>query len=96
MYLRNLNFNKSDAFIGFQNDTPASVIFYATNQLRQALTSKESGQNLLKSTIWQDMLLPFSSESTAAYDIKDLNSKLGKSLVSYYYKLSNIMYMMQF
>ncbi len=30
----NSNFKKSDAFIGFQKDTPASVIFQATNLLR--------------------------------------------------------------
>ena len=29
-------FQKTDAFIGFQKDTPASVIFQATNLLRKA------------------------------------------------------------
>lgn len=29
-------FKKSDAFIGFQKDTPASVVFQATNLLRSA------------------------------------------------------------
>jgi hypothetical protein len=29
-------FKKSDAFIGFQKDTPASVVFQATNLLRSS------------------------------------------------------------
>ena len=31
---RDAKFKKCDAFIGFQKDTPASVIFQATNQLK--------------------------------------------------------------
>jgi hypothetical protein len=33
---RNSNFQTSDAFIGFHKDTPASVVFQATNLLRSA------------------------------------------------------------
>lgn len=32
-------FNERNAFIGYQKDTPASVIFHATNILRRAIES---------------------------------------------------------
>lgn len=35
-FFRDAKFKKCDAFIGFQKDTPASVIFQATNQLKAA------------------------------------------------------------
>ncbi len=35
-------FKESDAFIGYQKDTPASVIFHATNLLRKACTFVKS------------------------------------------------------
>ncbi len=34
--LRTNSFKENDAFIGYQKDTPASVIFHATNMLRKA------------------------------------------------------------
>ena len=40
---RDSKFKKSDAFIGFQKDTSASVIFQATNQLRSACAAIEKG-----------------------------------------------------
>ena len=41
-------FNESDAFIGFQKDTPASIIFHAANLLRRACTA--ASDSILKST----------------------------------------------
>ena len=37
------SFRKSDAFIGFQKDTPASVIFQATNLLKSACAVAKEG-----------------------------------------------------
>ena len=79
---RNHNFKKSDAFIGFQTDTPASVLYYATNQLRLALASK----NIHQITKLQDMLGNYFSDSITSFEIDDLNSEKGKKLVSYYHQ----------
>ena len=38
-----LSFKSSDAFIGFQKDTPASVIFQATNLLNAACMATKEG-----------------------------------------------------
>ena len=40
---RNSKFKKEDAFIGFQKDTPASVIFQATNFLTSACDAAKKG-----------------------------------------------------
>ena len=41
-------FRKSDAFIGFQKDTPASVIFQATNELRSVGCNADLAQFILE------------------------------------------------
>lgn len=38
-------FKESDAFIGFQKDTPASVVFQASNLLKSAITAIQAGIN---------------------------------------------------
>ncbi len=43
-------FKRSDAFIGFQKDTPASVIFQASNLLRSATSAVRAGGN---ATDWE-------------------------------------------
>ncbi len=45
---RTSKFTKGDAFIGFQKDTPASVIFQATNLLRSACAAAREGTGGLK------------------------------------------------
>jgi len=40
---RNYQFKKSDAFVGFQKDTPASVVFQATYYLRSACVAWREG-----------------------------------------------------
>ncbi len=39
-------FRRSDAFIGFQKDTPASVVFQASNLLRSATAAVREGVNV--------------------------------------------------
>lgn len=48
------SFRKSDAFIGFQKDTPASVIFQATNLLKSAVNEgmPEGKMDILKWSRW--------------------------------------------
>ena len=40
MFLMFLRFTEQDSFVGYQNDTPASVVFQVTEQLRE----REEGQ----------------------------------------------------
>jgi hypothetical protein len=54
-YNRNLRFKRSDIFIGFQEDTPASVIFQATNFLRAAVSAVKTG-SIAKEGKWSDIL----------------------------------------
>lgn len=51
---RTSKFQKSDAFIGFQKDTPASVIFQATNLLRSACAAAKEG-DVPKKGKWADI-----------------------------------------
>ena len=39
-------FKPSDAFVGFQKDTPASVVFQASNLLKSATTAVRKGVNV--------------------------------------------------
>ncbi len=55
MFFRSTKFKKSDAFIGFQKDTPASVIFQATNLLRSACTAAKAGVDVKKKGKWADI-----------------------------------------
>ena len=51
---RTSTFEKSDAFIGFQDDTPASVVFQATNLLRTACAATKKG-HVTKKGKWADI-----------------------------------------
>lgn len=51
---RNSKFKKHDGFIGYQQDTPASVIFQATNLLRLACAAAKEG-DLIKKGKWADI-----------------------------------------
>lgn len=47
---RSQKFNRADAFVGYQNDTPASVVFQATycmSVLQQQLRSKSETNHLI-------------------------------------------------
>lgn len=44
-FLRDANFKKCDAFIGFQKDTPAAVIFQATNKYKSFLDAGKDGSD---------------------------------------------------
>lgn len=48
---RSSKFTKGDAFVGFQKDTPASVIFQATHLLRSACALAREGSGALKKHI---------------------------------------------
>jgi hypothetical protein len=50
-----LAFQKSDAFIGFHDDTPASVVFQATNLLRSACAAAAK-ERIAKKGRWEDIL----------------------------------------
>ena len=54
LLFRNSKFRKEDAFIGFQKDTPASVIFQATNFLGSACAAAKEGVNVKKGK-WADI-----------------------------------------
>ena len=43
---RNSEFRKCDAFIGFQTDTPAAVVFQAANLLRSSLAMDRSESDI--------------------------------------------------
>ena len=47
-------FKENDAFVGFQKDTPASVVFQATNMLRSAHTALERGEDVRMGQ-WADL-----------------------------------------
>jgi len=79
---RNHAFKKSDAFIGFQKDTPASVLFYATNQLKLALASiKNSVPSSVSRTKWENIIENSKSDITQ-FATEELNSEAGKVAVS--------------
>ena len=42
-----VKFKQTDAFIGFQKDTPASVIFQASNLLKSATAAVRAGVNVV-------------------------------------------------
>ena len=53
-------FKESDAFVGYQEDVAAAVVFLASSQLRKAcerLRGKTTGQQQLWETAWEDGLL---------------------------------------
>lgn len=52
---RNSRFKKSDAFIGFQKDTPASVVFQATNLFRSACAAMNKEGHCTEGR-WADIL----------------------------------------
>ena len=47
--LRGKKFSRGDAFIGYQKDTPAAVVFQASNFLRRL--REEDGKNVIKSKL---------------------------------------------
>lgn len=51
---RNSKFKKHDAFIGYQKDTPASVVFQATNLFRLACAAYRDG-DFNKKGKWADI-----------------------------------------
>ena len=73
---RDSKFKKSDAFIGFQMDTPASVIFQATNQLRSACAAIEKGlaegRDEYTKTNWK-FILRLSKLNPEEWDSEEVN-----------------------
>ena len=49
-------FNEQDSFVGYQNDTPASVVFQATEQLREE-QGGEVNVEMEESVEWLDLVL---------------------------------------
>ena len=88
--IRDTSFKKSDAFIGFQKDTPASVIFQATNQLRLACSAIKDG-SFERTTKWKS-ILEWSGMATDNWAIEEENPVSWKEAVSY--EVSSISYNM--
>ena len=78
---RDSKFKKSDAFIGFQKDTPALVIIQATNQLRSACAAFKEGKCTKRK--W-DRILVWSKLSPQYWDIENVDNNAWKNAVSYY------------
>ena len=78
---RDSKFKKSDAFIGFQKDTPASVIFQATNQLRSACAAFREGECTKRK--WECILV-WSKLSPQDWDIENVDNNAWKNAVSHY------------
>ena len=49
-------FTEQDSFVGYQNDTPASVVFQATEQLREE-QGGQVNEEMEKSEEWSDMVM---------------------------------------
>ncbi len=79
--IRDTSFKKSDAFIGFQKDTPASVIFQATNQLRLACSAIKDG-SFERTTKWRS-ILEWSGMVTDNWEIEEEDPGAWKEAVSY-------------
>ena len=77
---RDTSFKKSDAFIGFQKDTPASVIFQATNQLRLACSAIKDG-SFERTTKWRS-ILEWSGMATDNWAIEEEDPGAWKEAVS--------------
>ena len=46
-----IRFTKQDAFVGYQNDTPSSVIFQATEQLKQEISLEDENSEDWKTAV---------------------------------------------
>lgn len=46
-----IRFTKQDAFVGYQNDTPSSVIFQATEQLKQERPGEDENSEEWKTAV---------------------------------------------
>ena len=46
-----IRFTKQDAFVGYQNDTPSSVIFQATEQLKQEIHPEDENSEDWKKAV---------------------------------------------
>ena len=62
-------FKKSDAFIGFQKDTPASVVFQASNLIKSATKAVREGVNIIGGR-WEKVFLHSKLERDS-WDIKE-------------------------
>ena len=80
---RNHTFKRSDAFIGFQKDTPASVLFYATNQLKLACVSIMKSDPCSGGHVKWNNALKNSNFDITQFGTEGLNSEAGKAAVSY-------------
>ena len=52
-------FNEQDSFVGYQNDTSASVVFQATEQLREE-QGGEVNEEMEESEEWQERVVEHS------------------------------------
>ena len=68
-YSENRSFKEEQAFIGYQKDTPAAVIFQASRQLKQLRRGNcQELDSLQKYSIFQDIHLPtISTEQKGSY-----------------------------
>ena len=77
-------FKESDAFIGYQKDTPASVIFHASNQLRRACSAaRDSKSNASSLSQRVCRILQQSRLSPAQFDVEERNPTMWADMVSF-------------
>lgn len=77
-------FKRSDAFIGFQKDTPASVVFQASSLLRSATTAVREGLNVTGGE-W-DRVFIWCQLGRDFWDIEEvLNKNMWDEAVSWHY-----------
>ena len=55
-YIYTPSFTEQDSFVGYQNDTPASVVFQATEQLREE-QGGEVNEEMEETDEWKDQVL---------------------------------------
>ncbi len=78
---RDPSFKNNDVFVGLQKDTPASVIFQATNQLRLACSAIKNG-SFKRTTKWRS-ILEWSGMATDNWAIEEEDLGAWKEAVSY-------------
>ena len=81
LFYSNAKFKKADAFIGFQKDTPASVVFQASNLFRSAVSAVRAGVNVAGKK-WEQVLQWCEMESDSWNDEGDLSEDITTKAVS--------------
>ena len=82
-YYSDTKFKRRDAFIGFQKDTPASVVFQATNLLRSATKDARVGKHLSGGK-WEEVFQWCMLEQESRIIEEEVDTDTWKKAVSLY------------